>query len=105
MSRDLGARLDAAAVVSPGGTYALDNGLRFDSSALLQGRMFDTGGGATHVILLRSHPLIGLTRDASVRRALPGAVRLASYELSGGFVYDLYRVAAPAGTAPDLLLP
>ncbi|MGQ0720581.1 MAG: hypothetical protein ACT4PE_03280 [Candidatus Eiseniibacteriota bacterium] len=95
MSRDLPDRVDPSAVISPGGTFALENHLRFDSSALLRGRMYDAEGGATHFIALRSHPLVGRVAEEALRRRFPGSTRLATYPLSGGFVYELYRFGPP----------
>jgi hypothetical protein len=100
MSRDLPARVEPSAVISPGGTFALENRLRFDSSALLRGRMFDDEGGATHFLVLRSHPLVGRVAEESLRRRFPESARLATYALSGGFVYDLYRFR-PASPRPE----
>ena len=96
LGRDLPHRLDASAVVSPGGTYALESALQFDSSAVRRHAMLDATGNASHFLSLESHPLLGRVPAGGVERALPGTTRIASYSLTGGFVYGLYRCRGPA---------
>jgi len=81
------------ALVSPAGTYSLESTLRFDSSAVLAGGMFDASGRADYFVALVGHPLIGRMPDGEIERRWPGSVREASFELTGGYRYDLYRAA------------
>ena len=91
MSRDLSARLDHAAVVSPAGTYSLGNDLRYDSHAVRELHMFEADGAPTHFIVLEDHPLIGRLPDGEIERRYPHAGFVTRYELTGGYVYDLYE--------------
>jgi hypothetical protein len=96
MGRGLDARLPGGAVVSPGGAYSLESRLRFDSRAVLEGRMFDPSGGATHFIALVEHPMIGELPQGEIERRWPGSTRLATFALTGGYVYGLW--AAPTSS-------
>ncbi len=100
MSRDLGARFDGEDVlISPAGTYSLGNGLRYDSRVIRDYRLFDGAGEATHFVVLEDHPLTGHLPEGTIERTYPGAKRLASYTLTGDYVYSLYA-RAPAPAAP-----
>ena len=79
--------------MSPGGAYALENRLRFDSRAVLEGRMFDATGaaGATHFIVLLEHPTIGVMPEGEIARRHPGSEELARFRLTGDYTYALYR--------------
>jgi hypothetical protein len=57
--------------------------------------MFDASGGATHFIALLDHRLIGVLEDGEVERRWPGSERLATFSLTGDFVYGLW--ARPSG--------
>lgn len=94
MSRDLAARLDDTALVSPAGTYSLGNNLRYDSRAVRELHMFDATGDATHFLVLEDHPLIGRLPDGEIERRFPHAGFVTRYELTGGYVYDLYESRA-----------
>jgi hypothetical protein len=93
MGRTLDRSLPATAVVSPGGTYALESALRFDSRAVRERRMFDATGPATHFVVLGSHPLIGALPEGEIERRWPGSERVATFALTGDYVYHLYRAA------------
>jgi hypothetical protein len=105
MGRTLGAVLPADAVVSPAGAYSLESPLRFDSRAVLEGRMFDATGaaGATHFIALLDHPTIGVMPRGEIERRYPGSKELERFPLTGRYTYALYR--APPAIAPESALP
>ncbi len=92
MGRALDAQLPRESVVSPAGTYSLESGLEFDSRAVLDGRMFDPTGGATHIVALVDHRLIGVLEEGEVERRWPGSERLATFSLTGGFIYGLWAL-------------
>jgi hypothetical protein len=100
MSRELARLVPASAIVSPAGTYSLDNRLRYDSSAVRAGGMFDAGGGADYFVVLAGHPRIGILPPGEIERRYPGSVRVASFDLTGEYVYDLYRASAGPARRP-----
>jgi hypothetical protein len=83
----------AGSTVSPGGTYSLGSRLRFDSSAVRGGKMYDADGGADYFVALAGHPRIGVLPPGEIERRHPGSVRVAAFELTGGYTYHLYRAA------------
>ena len=93
MGRELDALVPAGATVSPAGTYTLTSDRRFDSTAVRDGRMFDAEGGADYFVVLERHPTIGVRPPAAIETAYPGSERVAVFELTGGYVYALYRAA------------
>jgi hypothetical protein len=88
------------AVVSPGGDYSFESARTFDSSAVLAGGMFDASGAADYFVALMGHPLIGQMPDGEIERRWPGSVHEASFELTGGYRYDLYRAAPRSPSSP-----
>lgn len=103
LGRTLSALLPADAVVSPAGTYSLESRLAFDSRAVRDRRMFDATGAATHFLVLAEHPLVEALPEDEIERRWPGSERLATFTLTGGFVYRLYRAARPpSGVGPDV---
>jgi 4-amino-4-deoxy-L-arabinose transferase-like glycosyltransferase len=95
---DLGRRLGPAALVSPGGTFALDNRVRFSSVSVRDGKghMFDASGTATHFLCLERHPRGPFIPEGAIEEQYPGSERLTGYRFTGGYVFGLYRAAAPA---------
>ena len=77
----------------------LSSRLRFDSSAIQEGRMFDAESTPSHFLVLESHPLLGRTTEDAVLRRYPGASKIADYLLTGQYTYGLYR-AAPVNVTP-----
>jgi hypothetical protein len=94
MGRDLDARIPPGGTVSPAGVYSLESRLRFDSSAVREGRKFDATGATSHFVLMGGHPRIGVLPEGKIERMHPGARRVATYHLTGDYVCHLY--AAPA---------
>jgi hypothetical protein len=94
---DLGRRLAPDVIVSPGGTYSLDNRLTYSSAIVRDGRgkMFDASGAATHFLCLERHPRGSSVAAGEVEREYPGSERLAEYRFTGGYVYGLYRAVVP----------
>ncbi|HMB71209.1 MAG TPA: hypothetical protein VKU85_18000, partial [bacterium] len=87
------------AVVSPGGTYSLGSALRFDSSVVLEGGMYDADGGADYFVALTDHPLIGVLPEGEIERRHPGSLKVAVFHLNGGYTYALYRAAGAEARA------
>lgn len=97
MGEDLARRLPPSARVSPAGTYSLAGRLRFDSAAVLDGRMFDASGEATHFLALGEHPLVGAAAPGAYERRYPGAKHVATYSLGRSGVVYLFRAAEGGG--------
>ncbi|MFN8176737.1 MAG: glycosyltransferase family 39 protein [bacterium] len=94
MSRDLAARLDRTALVSPAGTYSLGNDLRYDSHAVRELHMFDATGEPSHFLVLEDQPLIGRLPEGEIERRFPHARLVTRYVLTGDYVYGLYESRA-----------
>lgn len=94
-SRSLGKIIPLGSIVSPGGTYSLENRLWFDNSELWSGRVVKYEAPVTAVVILDEHPLLGkgklqdiLRRHVNaflVRRTtvLDGQYHLSVFKLEG----------------------
>jgi hypothetical protein len=96
MARAIETIVPPDATVSPAGSYSLDSRRRYDSSAVSAGRMFDASGGADYFVALVSHPRIGVLPDGEIERRWPGSEPVEAFELTGDYVYRLYRAAPTA---------
>jgi hypothetical protein len=90
MAREIDRIVPEDAVVSPSGTFSLDSRRRYDASAVARGAMFDAEG-ADYFVVLASHPRIGALPEGEIERRHPGSTRVAVFELTGDYVYHLYR--------------
>lgn len=105
MSREIVRLVPPDATVSPGGTYSLGTSLRFDSAAVRKGAMFDATGSCDYFVALAGHPWIGELPPGEIERRYPGSEPLATFDLTGGYVYRLYRAARPPGESGAGLSP
>jgi hypothetical protein len=97
MARELERIVPPDEVISPAGTYSLDARREFDSSAVREGAMFDPTGGADWFVALAGHPWIGVLPEGEIERRWPGSEHVATFDLTGGYVYHLYRAGLPRG--------
>ena len=95
MGRALARQVPGDAVISPAGTYSLANRLRYDSRAVREGRMYDPSGGSTHFLVLGSHPYVSALGEGEIERRYPGSRRVGTFEITGDYVYHLYKAARP----------
>jgi hypothetical protein len=102
LGQNLAETLPPDAVISPGGTYSLGSGLRFDNSSLLRREMWSLEPPATHILVLLEHPLVGESTGEEFADRHRGVRFVERFEVfSGRAALGLFAIEGRSSGKPE----